>query len=80
MSTETIYQAYIETEKYSVYMEYSPLPDGLIEIVSVSIEARPVSPFEQRRAKHRRGLVLNAEEEQAEAMQPTARLEQLNLF
>jgi hypothetical protein len=51
--TETIYQAYIETDTYSLYMEYLPRPDGLIEIVSVTIQPRAVSLFQQRRPKRR---------------------------
>jgi len=75
MTNETVYQAYFETDKYSVFIEYEPGPEGAIFIVSVSIEPRPVSLFQIRGAKPRRGLVLDEQEEHAEAMLPYTRLE-----
>jgi len=75
------YVAIFKDKNKTVVIEYRPLYDiqaGAIEILSIDIQARPVSPFEQR--KHRRGLVLDDEEQHAETMQPYTRLEQLNLF
>ena len=75
-----VYQAYFETDKYSFFVEYEPGPEGTIFIVSVSIEPRAVSAFQDRHSKRRRGIVLDDQEQHAEAMLPMTRLEQMDLF
>lgn len=75
MTNETVFQAVFETEKHTVFVAYSPGPDGVIFIEDVTIEPRPVTLFQERRAKIRRGLVLSDEEQHSEAMQPTTRRE-----
>jgi hypothetical protein len=49
-ANETIYQAIYKTEKYTVVIVYVPLAGGggAIEIVSVDLQPRPVSQFEER--------------------------------
>jgi len=77
----TVYLAIFKAEKMTFAIEYRPLYDecaGAIEILSIDIQARPVSQFEKR--KPRRGLVLDEDEQHAEAMQPYTRLEQMELF
>jgi len=70
----TLYQAIYETETGRVYIEYEPGPNGAIFILSVSTEPRPVTLFQDRRNKRRRGIVLNEQEQHSEATQPyTAR-------
>ena len=65
MTTETLFQAIFETPTHRVFIEYLPGPEGAIFIENVTIEARPVSQFEQRqseRRKPRRRIVLEEDE------------------
>ena len=78
--TDIIFQAYFENENFIIWIGYEPGPDGAIFVIDVSIEPRQVSPFEQRQVKRRRGLVLDEQEQHTEAMQPTTRREQMELF
>ncbi|NUQ86498.1 MAG: hypothetical protein HUU11_17480 [Anaerolineales bacterium] len=84
----TVYLAIFEDEQKRVVIEFQPLlnsPDferffDGIEIASIDIQNRPRSPWEirqQERRKHKRGIVLTAEEEHAEAMLPAMRREQV---
>ena len=77
--TATIYLAIYQDSEKTITIEYTPLGEGCIEIVSVEIAARPRSHFEQSRQGKvypRRGLVLNDEEQHAESLLPVTRLEQ----
>jgi len=76
------YQAIFETETHIVYVQYEPSQNGEIFITDVHIQPRPVTLFEfsRRREKQRRGLVLDEQEEHAEAVLPATRLEQMKLF
>ncbi|NWG33530.1 MAG: hypothetical protein HXY42_03735 [Chloroflexi bacterium] len=89
----TVYVAIFQDEEKRVVIEFQPLLnspeferffDG-IEIASMDIQYRPRSPWEVRQQERRehgqrkRGIVLSAEEEHAEAMMPTARREQVQL-
>ena len=53
MTNETVFLAIYKTQKQTVVIEYLPMNNGLIEIISVDIQARPVSPFEQREQSRR---------------------------
>ncbi len=47
--TESVYIAIFENEKWIVKIEYLPLQkDGLIEIVSIDVQARPETPIQER--------------------------------
>lgn len=70
-----VYQAIFETPEAVIFIAYEPAEHGAIFIQSVSIEPRPKSLFEQRRPKPRRGLVLNEQELEAEALFPYSRTE-----
>lgn len=72
---DTIYLAIHKDADKTVVIEYTPLADGAIEIVSVSISPRPRSLFEARRPKPRRGLTLNNQDEAVEATAPYLRAE-----
>ena len=64
-------------------IEYRPMYEeiaGGIEILSVDYIPRPRSPFELRQRSRRRGIELTDQEQHAEAMRPTTRLEQMDLF
>ena len=75
---ETIYLAILKERDRTVIVEYRPLADGYIDILSIDILARPRSEWERRqenRRHSRQGLsavtqVLNEDEQRAEAMQP----------
>lgn len=80
----TVYLAIFQDEKKTVVIEFQPLLDSPeferffegIEIASVDIQHRPRSPWEQRDQERReyrrrkRGLVLDEQEQHAEAMLP----------
>lgn len=70
MATETIFIALFKNENSTLQVEYVPLENGAIEIVSFAIVDRPKSRFEQRKAKRRIGLVLDEQEQYAEAIRP----------
>jgi hypothetical protein len=68
------HQAIFSTPEHTVYVSYE-VENGLMFIVDVHIQPRPVTAFQDRHAKRRYGLVLDAAEEHAEAMLPTTRRE-----
>lgn len=75
---ETVYLSIFKDADKTVVIEYAPLADGAIEIVSVDIRQRSYSHFQIRqreRRKPRQMRLLTLEEEQAEAMQPYTRRE-----
>lgn len=77
----TRYLAIFETVRGDKFViEYNPLEGGGIEVLGVDYIPRPRSPWEERVNRRRRGIVLTVDEEHAEAMLPTTRLEQMNLF
>jgi hypothetical protein len=91
MAETVVYLAIFETASHSFCIEYLPLFDGLIEIVSAHVTEKPGTPFQIReldrrkqqakgKVYQRRGLVLNEAEEHAESLQNVTRLEQLRLF
>lgn len=51
--TETVYLAIYENEAETITVEYVPMPNGCIEIVSASVVRKPVSQWEQREATRR---------------------------
>jgi hypothetical protein len=80
--TATIYLAIYQDNEKSITIEYVPLGEGCIEIISVDVQPRHRSRFEQRQKGkvYRRGLVLDEQEEDEESLLPVTRLEQLRLF
>ena len=87
------YVAIWQDDEKTVVIEYRPCYErelikiGAVEILSVDIQYRPRSPFQERmedRQKHgglkKRGIILSEDEEHAEATQPTTYAEQLRLF
>lgn len=52
--SDTIYLAIHKNAEKTVVIEYAPLAEGAIEIVSVSIYPRPRSPFELREEDRRK--------------------------
>ena len=56
----TVYMAIFQDDKQTVCIEYIPLEDGAIEIVTVTVTPRPRSAWQER----------------AEAMLPVTRIEE----
>jgi hypothetical protein len=54
MTDGVVYLSIYQGEKMTVTIEYIPLDDGLIEIVSVDIQERLVSPFQIREQERQR--------------------------
>ena len=53
MPENVVYIAIFENEKMSVTIEYLPLQNGAIEIVSASIQQKPVPPWQERQEQRR---------------------------
>lgn len=71
----TTFLAIYKTDIETLIIEYRPLENGAVEIVSFAIQPRRVAPFQQTNHKRRRGLVLSEEDIQAETMQPYTKRE-----
>lgn len=50
----TVFLVIYKAEKFTAEIEYIPLENGVIEIVSFYIQPRPVSPFQERQAERRK--------------------------
>jgi len=64
-----------KSEKGTVEIEYKRHADGFLEVTDIHFEPRPLTPWELRQERARRGLELTDEEEQAETLQPYTRRE-----